>query len=76
MSINSLILQDDIARINDYLAQVRQGADIFEHMLRGKQLASNHSKSKCVLGSKELKDQKKRKQTKPRIVPTNITIQL
>ena len=63
MPLNSLILQDDIARMNDNLDKVRTGAKGIEEMLRQKKFSANREEVKrpCIEeknGNKHIKMQK------------------
>ena len=48
MKLNSLIFQDDIAKINFTLEDARKGAKDVGRMLESKQLRANTAKSKFV----------------------------
>ena len=49
MPLNSLIFQDDIAKMNRTLEDARKGAKDVGRMLESKQLKANTSKSKFVI---------------------------
>ena len=49
LNLNSLILQDNIFKMNDTMEQARRGAKMFDDMLRKKQLSVNYEKSKYIL---------------------------
>ena len=66
IGILSLILQDDISRMKNFMKQVRSGTESFDRMLREKQLAMNYDKSKyLVLGSDKFKKNKGRNLSSP-----------
>ena len=51
-SLNSLILQDDVSKMNDNLEQARRGCSKIDETLKRKQLSVNYDKSKfIVIGS-------------------------
>ena len=61
MSLNCLIFQDDIARLNTTLEQARRGATLIGDTLAQKKLKSNLTKSRYVLlGSEEFKERTRR----------------
>ena len=49
MPLNSLIMQDDISKMNDTLEQAREGCRMIDDTLRKKQLSVNYDKSKYLL---------------------------
>ena len=49
LKINSLVLQDDISKINDKLDQAREGCEKLDEMLKSKQLSVNYDKSKYIV---------------------------
>ena len=49
LKLNSLIFQDDIARMNSTMDQARQGAQDIGRLLESKQLRANIGKSKAVI---------------------------
>ena len=54
---NSLIMQDDISKMNDNLEDARSGCDKIHDTLKRKQLSVNYDKSKYLLiGSQKLKN--------------------
>ena len=56
MGLNSLILQDDISKMNDNLKQAREGCEKIDETLKRKQLSVNYDKSKfLVMGSKKFR---------------------
>ena len=56
MGLNSLILQDDISRVNDTLEQAKNGCELLDDTLKSKLLSANYSKSKfLVVGSKKFR---------------------
>ena len=66
VNLNSLILQDDINKMNDSLQQARDGCNKIDETLKRKQLSVNYDKSKyLIIGSekyrKEVLDEVKEK---------------
>ena len=56
MGLNSLILQDDISKMNDRVEDARMGCELIDETLKRKQLSVNYDKSKfLVLGSKKFR---------------------
>ena len=56
LGLNSLILQDDISKVNDTLEQARDGCEKIDETLKRKQLSVNYSKSKfLVMGSRKFR---------------------
>ena len=54
VNLNSLVLQDDINKMNDSLPQARIGCSMIDDTLKRKQLSVNYDKSKyLIIGSKE-----------------------
>ena len=49
MPLNSLIMQDDISKMNDTLEQAREGCRLIDDTLSQKQLSVNYDKSKYLL---------------------------
>ena len=55
--LNSLILQDDISRVNDTLKDARKGCKMLDNTLKRKLLSVNYDKSKfLVIGSKKYRN--------------------
>ena len=58
LKLNSLIFQDDIARMNSTMDQARQGAQDIGRLLESKQLRANIGKSKAVImGSEDAREE-------------------
>ena len=56
LGLNSLILQDDISKMNDNLNQAREGCEKIDETLKKKQLSVNYDKSKfLVMGSRKFR---------------------
>ena len=49
MPLNSLIMQDDISKMNDTLEDARSGCEKIDDTLKRKQLSVNYDKSKYLL---------------------------
>ena len=49
MPLNSLIMQDNISKMNDKLEDARSGCDKIDDTLKRKQLSVNYDKSKYLL---------------------------
>ena len=57
MPLNSLIMQDDISKMNDNLEDARSGCDKIDDTLKRKQLSVNYDKSKYLLrGSQKFRN--------------------
>ena len=51
-----MIMQDDVAKLNSKLEEARLGCDLIDDILKRKQLAVNHDKSKyLIMGSKKFR---------------------
>ena len=58
MPLNSLIMQDDISKMNDKLEDAMSGCDKIDDTLKRKQLSVNYYKSKYLLiGSQKLQNE-------------------
>ena len=58
MPLNSLIMQDDISKMNDTLEDARSGCKVIDDTLRRKQLSVNYDKSMYLLiGSKKFRNE-------------------
>ena len=58
VNLNSLVLQDDVNKMNDNLTQARIGCNIIDNILKRKQLSVNYDKSKyLIIGSKEYRSE-------------------
>ena len=58
VNLNSLVLQDDVNKMNDNLTQARVGCSIIDNILKRKQLSVNYDKSKyLIIGSKEYRSE-------------------
>ena len=54
MHLNSLIMQDNISKMNDRLEDARSGCDKIDDTLKRKQLSVNYVKSKyLIIGSQK-----------------------
>ena len=57
MPLNSLIMQDDISKMNDTLEDARSGCEKIDDTLKRKQLSVNYDKSKYLLiGSQKFRN--------------------
>ena len=57
MPLNSLIMQDDISKMNDTLEDARSGCKMIDDTLKRKQLSVNYDKSKYLLiGSQKFRN--------------------
>ena len=58
MDLNSLIMQDDISKMNDRLDDARSGSDKIDDTLKRKQLSVNYDKSKyLIIGSQKFRNE-------------------
>ena len=58
MPLNSLIMQDDISKMNDSLEDARSGCDKIDNKLKRKQLSVNYDISKYLLiGSQKFRNE-------------------
>ena len=58
MPLNSLIMQDDISKMNDRLENARSGCDKIDDTLKRKQLSVNYDKNKYLLiGSQKFRNE-------------------
>ena len=57
LSLNTVVMQDDIAKMNDNLGQARLGCNKIYNTLMRKQLSVNHDKCKyLIIGPKKFRD--------------------
>ena len=49
MDLNCVVMQDDIAKMNDNLIKAREGCILLDDTLKRKQLSVNYDKSKYML---------------------------
>ena len=58
MHLNSLIMQDDIRKMNDRLEDTRSGCYKIDDTLNRKHLSVNYDKSKClIIGSQKFRNE-------------------
>ena len=53
LSLNTLIFQDDISKMNDDIEQAREGCHKIDRTLKSKLLSANYDKSKFLIIGKE-----------------------
>ena len=53
LSLNTLIFQDDISKMNDNIEQAREGCHKIDRTLKSKLLSANYDKSKFLIIGKE-----------------------
>ena len=62
LGLNSLILQDDISKMNDTVEEARNGCELIDETLKRKQLSVNYNKSKfLVMGSNKFRKETHKK---------------
>ena len=67
LPLNAVVMQDDIAKLNDSIGQARDGCNKIHNTLMRKQLSVNHDKCKyLIVGPKKFrKDTLKELETQP-----------
>ena len=60
VSLNSIIFQDDIGKLNNNIDQAREACELIDDLLKRKQLSANYDKSKFItFGNKTQRDELK-----------------
>ena len=61
VNLNSLILQDDISKMNDNINQAKEGCRMIDNILKKKQLSVNYDKSKyMIIGNEKYRNEVKK----------------
>ena len=61
VNLNSIILQDDISKMNDKVEQARDGCEKIDEVLKRKQLSVNYDKSKyMIIGNEKFRKEVKK----------------